>query len=317
MKYIETFREGDRVSDIYLCKHMQSLVTKNGKPYVSVILQDKTGTVDAKIWEPNSQGIDEFDSLDYVEVIGDIASFQGGLQLNIKRIRVCQPGEYDEKEYLPVSGKNIDEMFAEFTRLIQSVKNNYLHQLLELFFIKSEKIQEAFKKHSAAKSVHHGFIGGLLEHTLGVIRLCDYYCKNYPLLNRDLLITAAALHDIGKLKELSGFPTNDYTDEGQLLGHIVMGSEWISDAIRQIPDFPMKLARELKHCIIAHHGELEFGSPKKPALAEAVALYYADNTDAKMQTMTELFSTPAAATGDWIGYNRFFESNLRKSGMWD
>ena len=289
MKYIEEFKEGDKIADIYMCKLRQSLTTKNGKPYDSVILQDKTGTVDAKIWDPNSQGIDDFDTLDYIEVIGDIVSFQGGLQVNVRRVRKCSEGEYDEKEYLPVSKKNIDTMYDELLTLINSVKNKYLSELLQIFFVKSPKIAEAFKKHSAAKTVHHGFIGGLLEHTLGVVKLCDYYCKNYTILNRDLLLTAAALHDIGKIKELSAFPTNDYTDEGQLLGHIVIGTEWITDAIRQIPDFPTKLARELKHCILAHHGKLEYGSPKVPALIEAVALNYADDTDAKMQTMKEIF----------------------------
>lgn len=317
MKYIEVFREGDRISDIYLCKHKQALLTKNGKPYETLILQDKTGTIDAKIWEPNSQGIDDYEMLDYVEVVGDIVNFQGALQFNVKRIRVCQPDEYNEKDYLPVSNKDIDEMFREMMQFLDSIQNEYLKQLIDIFFVKSERIQAAFKNHSAAKSVHHGFIGGLLEHTLGVIRLCDYYSKNYPLLNRDLLLTAAALHDIGKLKELSAFPANDYTDDGQLLGHIVIGSEWVSDGIRQIPNFPMKLARELKHCILAHHGELEFGSPKKPALAEAVALNYADNTDAKLQTLTEIFAAPAAADGEWLGYNRLFETNLRKTSVWN
>ena len=317
MRYIEVLKEGDKISDIYLCKQRQSLTTKNGKPYESVILQDKTGTVDAKIWEPNSQGIDDFDNLDYIEVVGDVVSFQGTLQVNIKRARKCSEGEYDEKEYFPVSNKDIDMMYSEFLEYIKSVKNTYLSQVLDLFFVNSPKIIEAFKMHSAAKTVHHGFIGGLLEHTLGVVKLCDFYCKQYPLLNRDLLITAAALHDIGKIKELSTFPANDYTDEGQLLGHIVIGSEWISDAVRQIPDFPPKLARELKHCILAHHGKLEYGSPKVPSLAEAVALNYADDTDAKMQTMTELFASHSTQNSEWLGFNRLFETNMRRTEEWN
>ena len=135
----------------------------------------------------------------------------------------------------------------------------------------------------------------------------------YPILNRDLLYTAAMCHDIGKIKELSPFPTNDYTDDGQLLGHIVIGVEMIGDAIRTIPDFPEKLASELKHCVIAHHGELEYGSPKKPALAEALALNFADCADAKMQTLTEIFKDKSGK--DWLGYNRLFETNLRKTSI--
>lgn len=317
MQHIENLREGDRISEIYFCKQKQSLQTKAGKPYDSLILQDKTGTIDAKIWDVSSQGIYDFEAMDYVDVVGEVVSFQGALQLNVKSIRPLQEGEYDPAEYMPCSVYDVEEMFAELMGILKTVKNTYLSQLIDLFFVKSEKIVKAFKGHSAAKSVHHGFIGGLLQHTLAVVKLCDFYCKNYEILNRDLLLTAAALHDIGKLKELSSFPENNYTDDGQLLGHIVMGSEWINDAVRQISDFPVKLKRELQHCIIAHHGELEYGSPKKPALPEAVALNYADNTDAKLQTLTEIFTVPANMTGDWIGMNRLFESNLRMAGKWD
>lgn len=143
--------------------------------------------------------------------------------------------------------------------------------------------------------------------------MCEYYVGAYPILNKDLLYAAAMYHDIGKTKELSAFPENDYTDDGQLLGHIIIGVEMANDAIRSIPGFPEKLASELKHCIIAHHGELEYGSPKKPALAEALALNFADSTDAKLQTLTEIFKEKD--TTDWLGYNRLFESNLRKTSI--
>ncbi len=317
MRYIEALKEGEHVSEIYFCKQKQSLTTKAGKPYDSLILQDKTGTIDAKIWDVSSQGIYDFEAMNYVDVVGEVVSFQGALQLNIKTIRPVSDGGCDPTEYMPSSDYDIEQMYDELLGLIKKVKNTYLNQLCGLFFIKSEKIIQVFKNHSAAKSVHHSFIGGLLQHTLAVMKLCDFYCDHYPLLNRDLLLTAAALHDIGKLKELSAFPENNYTDDGQLLGHIVIGSEWVHDAVRQIPDFPAKLKRELQHCIIAHHGELEYGSPKKPALAEAVALNYADNTDAKLQTLTEIFKVPANRSGEWIGMNRLFESNLRLAGKWD
>ena len=313
MKFIKDLKEGDRVSDIYLCKHKQSAVTKNGKAYDNVILQDKTGTIDGKIWDPNSAGIGEFESLDYIEVFGEVTSFQSALQVNMKRVRLCREGEYNPADYLPVSGNSIEEMYGELLTIIDSVKNPYLKELLNSFFRKDEKFIKAFRQSSAAKTVHHGFVGGLLEHTLGVVKLCIYYCQAYTILNRDLLLTAAICHDIGKTRELSLFPENDYTDEGQLLGHIVMGSEMVGEKIREIPDFPPKLELELKHCILSHHGELEYGSPKKPALIEAVALNFADNTDAKMQTFTEILR---GAQGDgWLGYNRLFESNVRKTHL--
>lgn len=314
MRYIGTLKEGDHVGDIYLCKYKQAAVTKNGKPYENLILQDKTGTIDAKVWEPHSAGIGEFEALDYVDVVGEVNNFQGVLQLSVKRARRAQEGEYDPAEYLPVSEKNVDEMYRELQERLFSIKNPYLRQLVDLYFKENESFEKAFKFHSAAKAVHHGFVGGLLEHTLGVVKLCDFLAAQYPELNRDLLLTAAAFHDIGKMKELSVFPENDYTDDGQLLGHIYMGTELVRASIRRIQNFPKRLSAELCHCILAHHGELEFGSPKKPALIEAVALSMADNTDAKMESFKELLKGAGENSG-WLGYNRVFESNVRKTSV--
>ncbi len=311
MKFIKEYRDGDRVFDIYLCKHKQSMVTKNGKSYESLILQDKTGTLDAKVWEPNNPGIGDFDSLDYIEVYGDITSFQGSLQVNVKRIRRCQEGEYQPADYLPVSSRNIEEMYRELTDLVASIENPYLRQLLESFFVQDEKFQKAFCNSSAAKTVHHGFVGGLLEHTLGVTKLCDYYCSAYPVLKRDLLLTAAICHDIGKTLEISPFPENNYTDDGQLLGHIVMGSQMIGERAARIQGFPHELLSQVQHCILAHHGKYEFGSPRIPALIEALALNYADDTDAKLETFKEILDN--AKEPGWLGYNRLFESNLKAS----
>ena len=312
MKFIETLREGERLNDVYLCKYKQSAVTKNGKPYENLILQDKTGTIDAKIWEPNSMGIDDFDMMDYVAVVGDVTSFQGALQVNIKRVRKVREGEYDPANYLPVSEYDIEDMYKQLLAFVNGIKNPYLSKVAKHFFVENVDFVKRFKFSSAAKSVHHGFVGGLLEHTLSVLKLCQFYVKQYPILNEDLLYTAALCHDIGKVYELSAFPENDYTDDGQLLGHIVMGCEMVGEQIRAIDGFPKKLGNELKHCILAHHGALEFGSPKKPALVEAVALNFADNTDAKMETLKEIFRA-AGEQNDWLGYNRLLESNIRKT----
>lgn len=311
MKYIESFKEGLHTSDIYLCKNKQIALTKSGKEYGNLLLQDKTGTIDGKIWDLHSPGVGSFETLDYVQVEADVTLFQGSYQLNIKRIRKAAAGEYVEADYLPVSKKNIDKMYKELLGYGRTIKNPYLSQLV-LGFFENAKFARMFSFHSAAKSVHHGFVGGLLEHTLSVTKMCDYYASYYPQLNRDLLLTAAMFHDIGKLKELSTFPENDYTDDGQLLGHIVIGTEMLGDKIRTIPGFPSKLALELKHCILAHHGELEYGSPKKPALLEALALNFADNTDAKMETMIEALNAGGENTG-WLGYNRLLETNIRKT----
>ena len=314
MKYIETMRDGEAVRGIYLCKQRTTAMTKNGKPYDNVILQDKTGTVDGKIWDPKSMGINDFGAMDYVEIKADVTTFNGALQLNVKTARVAAEGEYNTADYFPTSERDVEEMYAELTARIASVKNPHLNRLLKLFFEEDETFIKEFKKHSAAKTIHHSFIGGLLEHTLSVTNLCEYYCKAYPVLQHDLLITAAILHDIGKVYELSSFPQNDYTDSGQLLGHIVIGYDIIGQKIRTIEGFPSKLARELEHCILAHHGELEYGSPKKPALAEAFALNLADNTDAKMETLTELLKNTRPADGtEWFGFQRSLDTNIRKT----
>ncbi|MBO6134151.1 MAG: HD domain-containing protein [Lachnospiraceae bacterium] len=324
MKFIDTLVEGSALKDIYLCKFKQSAVTRNGKPYYNVILMDRTGTLEAKIWEPDSPGIADFDAMDYIHVFGEVNKFQGALQASIKRVQVAREGEYNAADYIPVSKFDREEMKKSLIAVISTVKNTHLNQLLNKFFVEDTDLAEKFFMSSAAKNIHHSFIGGLLQHTLAVTRLCKYFVKAYPHLNHDLLITAALLHDVGKVKELSAFPQNDYTDDGQLLGHIVIGCEMIGQKAGEIPDFPPKLETELKHCILAHHGEYEFGSPKKPALMEAMALNFADNADAKLEVMVELIEShdakaavPSSKTGEWFGFNRIFDSNLRKSGEWD
>lgn len=314
MRYIETLREGEKINEVYLCKNRQAAVTKAGKPYESLTLQDKTGTLDAKIWDPSSSGIEDFEKLDYINVVGDVTSFQGALQLNVKRVRRMREGEYDPKEYLPVSKYDADKMYEELLALISKVGNPFLRQLLDGFFGDAE-FAAAFKFHSAAKTMHHGFVGGLLQHTLSVAKLCESFAGQYRILNHDLLVTAAVFHDVGKMREISRFPENDYTDEGQLLGHIVIGAQMLSERIAEIPGFPPKLANELLHCILAHHGELEYGSPKKPAIAEALALSFADNIDAKLEAMEEAFSGVPEGSTDWLGFNRSLETNIRRTSM--
>lgn len=312
MKFIETLRENTHISSVYLCRQKSTFLTKNGKEYESLLLQDKTGAVDAKIWDPGNPGIGDFEALDYVAVDADVTLFNGNIQLNVRRIRRADEREYVPADYLPVSERDAEEMLAELRTEISGVKDPHLNALLRRFFVEDTAFLKRFCFSSAAKSVHHSFVGGLLEHTLSVARLCEYYCRNYPILNHDLLITAALCHDIGKTQELSAFPENSYTDEGQLIGHIVIGCEMIAEKIRELPDFPEKRATELRHCILAHHGEYEFGSPKKPALIEAMALNLADNTDAKMETFRELLMQAGNNNG-WLGFNRFLDSNIRKT----
>lgn len=300
------------INEIYFCRKKQELLTKAGKPYFSLTLQDKTGNLDGKVWNVGSGGIEEFSSMDYINVSGRVTCFQGNLQLNIDRVRKCSEDEYDPGDYMPCTKKSVEEMYQELTAYIGTLKEPHLKALTENFFVKNEEFKKNFQFHSAAKSVHHGFIGGLLEHTLGVTKMCDYFAKTYPIINRDLLLTAAMFHDMGKMQELSRFPENDYTDEGQLLGHIYIGAHLVENAAAEIPGFPERLKRELLHCILAHHGELEYGSPKKPALIEAFALNFADNADAKFQTLIEIMSGDEDNL-EWLGFQRVLDTNLRRT----
>lgn len=312
MVFIEDFNEGDMISGVYLCKNKQVGTTKSGKTYYNLELVDKTGTIAGKVWEL-SNAIGHFESKNFIKIDGQVTSFNNELQLNIKKIRIADEGEYAESDYMPCTGKDIDDMYSQLLALINSLDKDYYKSLLRKFFVDDTTFVKDFKAHSAAKSIHHAYIGGLLEHSLAVAKLCDYYTTYYSVLNRDLLITAALLHDVGKVYELSKFPENDYTDAGQLLGHIVMGTMMIRDKINTIDGFPARAANELEHCILAHHGELEFGSPKKPALIEAVALSFADNTDAKLQTFIQ--ELDASKESGWLGFNRALQSNIRKTSV--
>ncbi|MBO4396503.1 MAG: HD domain-containing protein [Eubacterium sp.] len=311
MLYLNDYNEGNKISGVYLCKQKQILKTKAGKTYYSLILQDKTATMDAKIWEI-SAAISEFDSLDYIACEGTVTSFQGNLQANINRVRIADEGEYDPVDFIPTTDKNIDEMKSELAGFVDSINNEYLKKLLKYYFTDGNEFYSKFIAHSAAKSVHHSFYGGLLEHTLAVTRMCELFSKQYPRINRDLLITASLLHDMGKVYELTDFPANDYSDEGNLMGHIYIGARKIENTCESIDGFPEKLRAELIHCILAHHGKLEYGSPKTPGLIEALALHMADNTDAKLQTMTEALNG-AGNNMEWLGTNRFLESNIRQT----
>lgn len=309
MNFIDTLRDGDMISEVYLCKTKITAQNKAGKSYYSMTLQDKTGTIDAKVWDLSS-GIAHFEPMDYIKIDAQVISYNGTLQLNVRRVRVADEGEYVMTDYMPCSEKNVEDMYKELLALIGTVKDAHLKALLSSFFVDDKEFAKGFKAHSAAKSIHHGFMGGLLEHSLSVAKLCDYVANAYPVIKRDLLVTAAIFHDIGKIDELSGFPENDYTDQGQLVGHIVIGAMMLKERINTIDGFPKTLADELIHCILSHHGELEFGSPKKPSIIEAMALAHADNMDAKLQSFTELIRANQDKSG-WLGYIKMFDSNVK------
>ena len=200
MIYINTLHEGETIRCIYLCKGKRSAGTRNGKAYDNLILQDKTGTLDGKVWDPNSNGIADYDEMDFIEVFGDVICYNGNLQLNIKQIRKAFEDEYVAADYMPTSEKSVEGMYQELMKYVAQIDNEYLRRAVEYYFKDDAAFIKRFQAHSAAKSVHHGFAGGLLEHTLSIVKMCEYYVGAYPILNKDLLYAAAMYHDIGKTK---------------------------------------------------------------------------------------------------------------------
>lgn len=311
MRYINEIREGENVVEHFLCKSKQTLKSRAGKSYLSLKLQDKTGTVDAKVWELNND-IKAFEENEFIKIDGTAIVYQNEIQLNVKKIRRSLEGEYDPMDYIPSTEKNIDDMTKELIGYINTIKNTFIKKLLEDIFINNATISKKIKYHSAAKNIHHGYMGGLVEHTLSVTQICDFMAPRYKYVDRDILIAAAMLHDIGKIYELSDFPENDYTDDGQLLGHIIIGTELITETARNINGFPKKLESILKHCILSHHGEYEYGSPQLPKTIEAFILHCADNMDAKVKVIEEMIDTDSTA-GSWVGYQKMLQRNIRKS----
>lgn len=311
MKYINELREGENIIEHYLCKSRQSMKSRNGKTYLSLKLQDKTGIVDAKVWELNNE-IQSFQENDFIKVDAFVTTFNNELQLNVKRIRRSREGEYDPADYIPSTEKNIEEMYRQLMAYIKTIKSPYIKKLLEEIFLRHPIISKEFKYHSAAKAMHHSYRGGLVEHTLSVTQLCEFLAPRYRFVDRDILIASAMLHDVGKVMELSDFPTNDYTDDGQLLGHLIIGAELIGDTAAKIEGFPKRLETLLKHCMISHHGEFEYGSPKLPSTIEAFLLHCADNLDAKTNMIEDMLAADNTP-GHWVGYHRMLQRNLCRS----
>jgi len=313
MRYIEDLRDGENIVVHYLCKKKETLKTKSGKNYMSMILGDRTGTISAKAWTLNND-IQNFDTGDFIKVEATVVTYVDDLQLNVRKIRKSMEGEYLPADYIPTTDKDVNAIYAAINEMIQSIENAHINQLLTNIFVKNQEVKTAFLQHSAARSMHHSYMGGLCEHTLSVAQICDFLAPRYKFVNRDLLICVALLHDIGKLFELSYFPENDYTDDGKLLGHIYIGSEFIGEEIAKIDGFPSALKSLIQHCILSHHGKHEFGSPILPKTMEAMILSYADITDAHTKMVEEALEKGSSAS-DWAGYNRVLARDVRKSNF--
>ena len=312
MRYIKEIKDGDRVIEHYLVRRKEARESRTGKTFLSLKLMDKTGIIDAKIWEM-TQSIGDFDEGSIVKVDGTVTTYQNELQMKITKLRRPNEGEYVPADYIPTTTKNIDEMYKKVVAIIKGVKNPFVLALLENMLVKNAELVAKFKTHQAAMYVHHGFVGGLLEHTLSVSEICLVLGVRYKYVNMDLLTAGALLHDIGKVRELQALPQSEYTDDGQMLGHIIIGIEMIAKEADKIPDFPHELKSLIKHLIISHHGEYEFGSPKLPATPEAMILHFADNIDAKLTTFEEIYEKDTSQ-GKWTGFQKALGRYVRKPG---
>ncbi|MFH2011937.1 MAG: HD domain-containing protein [Pseudomonadota bacterium] len=309
--FIEDIRENNKIDSIFLVKGKNLGTSKNGKPYLNLKLGDKTGEIEARVWENATTLSTLFEKDDFIKVKSRVTRYQNDLQLVIFDLERCPKEEIFIDDFLPRTNKNIEMMFGELVGIYKEVKNIYLKELLETFF-EDEEFTKMFKIAPAAKGLHHVYIGGLLEHTLTVGKLILDVAKHYKGINADLLLTGGILHDIGKIYELSYEGSFDYTDEGRLLGHITIGVEMIEDKIVGIPDFPSELAMLLKHLILSHHGYYEYGSPKRPKTQEAIILYYLDDMDSKVRGFQEFIEKEKDNNSKWTGYHRFFERFIYK-----
>ncbi|GAB4438287.1 MAG: HD domain-containing protein [bacterium] len=313
-KFISELKEGDQLQDVFFVSEKVLATGKTGKPYLSLKLSDKTGTIDGRVWDKVEMLNTLFDREDFVHVKGSVQLYQGVAQLVIGDIKkVNDLALLNMDDFIPESGKDLNQLWSEFLRIGKSIKEPFLSSLFTKVFIEDRDVAEKLKVYPAAKSLHHAYKGGLLEHTLNIAKLAELVCNFYgDMLNRDILIFSALFHDIGKIRELSfSFATN-YTDEGRLLGHIILADELLVKKAAEIPNFPPQLLNILRHILISHHGEYEFGSPKKPKTLEALVIHFLDNLDAKLNGFI-LAVDKDAQPGDWTSVVKAFDRQLYKA----
>ena len=288
---------------------------KSGEPYLSMQLGDRTGEMDAKMWDNVSEVVDTFERDDFVKVKGLLQIFQNRPQLTIHKMSKVLDSDVDFADYFPASTRDPMEMFAELRALVAGIGNPHLRGLLEAF-LDDEPLARKYRIAPAAKHVHHAYLGGLIEHVLSVCRLCQLTAAHYNYVDLDLLLTGAILHDVGKVAELTYDRSFGYSTEGQLLGHIVIGLRLLHDKLQRFPEFPPKLRVLVEHLIISHHGELEFGSPKVPLFPEAMLLHHLDNLDSKMECMRALAASDRRVDGHWTGFSPSLDRSILKKAKY-
>ncbi len=304
--YVKDIKDRDHVSEVFLVKEKITAMAKNGKPYLTIRLMDKSGEVDAKVWDNADEVSAMFERNDFLAITAKASVYLGKMQLVVSSLKRMPEEEVNLAEFLPQTDREIGEMEERLGSLVATLENRWLRQLLESFFSDSGFMAK-YRMAPAAKGMHHVYLGGLLEHSLAVAALVDAMMPLYEGLDRDLLIAGALLHDVGKVREMSYCRSFDYTDEGKLIGHITIGVEMIHERIAAIPGFPQEVGMLLKHMILSHHGQYEYGSPKRPKTVEATILSYLDDLDSKINGIRTHVRKDGELQGSWTSYHRLYD----------
>jgi 3'-5' exoribonuclease len=306
---VAELKSGQQVNSVFLVQSKDERMSKVGKPYLTLVLMDRTGELDAKVWDNVDSFRNIFDRDDFIRVRGEVQSYQNRLQLKVDSIQRVDDADVDPMDFLPASRRDPDEMFAELQGIISGIGNRHLRALLEAIFADPE-IARDYRRAPAAKTIHHNWLGGLIEHVLSLCGLAKVAAKHYPGIDEDLLLTGVILHDIGKITELSYARSISYTTEGQLLGHMQIALRIIADKLAGLPDFPPRLRNLVEHLVLSHHGQLEFGSPKVPVFPEALLLHHLDNLDSKMESMRATLERDRESPSEWTGWNSALERTV-------
>ena len=294
--------ESQTVTSSFVVASKQVKAKKNGEPYLSVTLADRTGQLQANMWDNVADSINAFEQDDFVKVKGLVQKYNGRWQLTLHKVRKLGDAEIDYTDYLPKTSKDIEQLWRTLGEFVATMENPWLKKLVN-DFMADEAISTSYKNAPAAKTLHHAYVGGLLDHVVSLFTMCDLASRNYSQVNRDLLFTGAFLHDIGKIHELAYQRSISYTTKGQLLGHMIIELEMLHEKLFGIPGFPDELKILIEHLIISHHGQYEFGSPKLPMFPEALMLHYLDDLDSKMESMRAQFERESEVETAWTSYN--------------
>jgi 3'-5' exoribonuclease len=315
-RFVQALTDGETIDEVYLVTDKQLRANRNGNLFLQVELRDRTGSISARLWNAGEHLFRSFEEGDFLHIKGKVQLFQGALQIILSHIERVETEKVELADFLPHTEQDISKLWERLRTILFRMDNPHLKGLLECFLM-DEEFRADFCKVPAGIRNHHAYLGGLLEHVVTLLDAADRLLPLYPDLDRDLLLMGVFLHDIGKVRELSFSRVFAYTDEGQLIGHIVIGVEMLNEKIAKVPDltgepFPKELAWRLKHMILSHHGTYEFGSPKLPMTPEAIALHHLDNLDAKVHTFTRDIRDDRNQTSAWTPFNQSLQRRLFK-----